>query len=130
MEHRWGRRCSVDVPLWLRYQADQRVQGRMRELSLSGAYIITVARAKVGQSLIIELDAGSTREQTTLAAWVIRQDAQALAIEWQEFAPWPVALILDGGAIAPDPPSGLQQPVGSSADRDSFPEVTALRHEP
>jgi hypothetical protein len=114
MEHRWGKRCSVDLPVLLRLESG-RIEGRVRELSLSGAYLATAARVGAGQSLSIELAGG---ELPPVVAWVIRQDAHGLAVEWQEFAPWPIALTLETATSwAADDPPELPDLVGNSADR-------------
>lgn len=41
MEHRWGRRISVDVGVSVQYRPLGRVRGRLRNLSSSGAFVQT-----------------------------------------------------------------------------------------
>jgi hypothetical protein len=113
MEHRWGKRCRIDLPVGLRIGSGS-IEGRVRELSLSGAYLETVVRVGAGQSLSIEL-AGV--ELPPVAAWVIRQDAHGLAVEWQEFAPWPIALTLETATSLATGRSEMPDLIGNSADR-------------
>jgi hypothetical protein len=114
MEHRWGKRCRVDLHMSLRVGGET-IVGRVRELSLSGAYLATAVRVGAGHSLSIELAGG---ELPPVLAWVVRQDAYGLAVEWQEFAPWPIALTLEtatslAAIVQPEGPDLI----GNSADR-------------
>jgi len=114
MEHRWGKRCRVDLHMSLRVGGET-IVARVRELSLSGAYLATAVEVGAGHSLSIELAGG---ELPPVLAWVVRRDANGLAVEWQEFAPWPIALMLETAtsSAAEDPPE-LPDLVGNSADR-------------
>ena len=113
MEHRWGKRSRVDLHMSLRV-GEQTILGRVRELSLSGAYLATAARVGAGHSLSVELAGG---ELPPVLAWVIRQDAHGLAVEWQEFAPWPIALMLKTTSLAAAEPPERPDLVSNSADR-------------
>lgn len=124
MEHRWGKRCSVDLPVRLQLR-DSCIEGRARELSLSGVYVVTAAKVRVGQSLSVEF-AASGGEQPPVAAWVIREDATGLALEWQEFAAWPIVLMLEA-ATSLAGADGLPDPVSSPADRGRPAYATACR---
>jgi hypothetical protein len=102
------------------------IEGRV--LSLSGAYVATAARVRAGQLLSIEL-AGNGGELPPVAAWVIRQDAHGLAVEWQEFAPWPIALMLETAmSLAAVGRPELPDLIGNSADRSRSVSGPAWRH--
>jgi len=91
MEHRWGHRRPLDLAA--RFSAPTLGGwGRVRNVSLSGAYIETAARLAVAQHLFIEIkwQRDGKTEWSLLSAWVVRRDDRGLGVEWTEFAPWPV----------------------------------------
>jgi hypothetical protein len=88
MEHRWGERMSVYVPVRLDARPKALAPGCIRNASLSGAYIQTSVRLAPGMIVAVELE-GALRapERPTVHAWLVRQDSHGLAVEWCEFAP-------------------------------------------
>jgi len=95
MEHRWGQRCPVDMRVGFSAPVIGG-WGRMRNVSLSGAYLETAARPPQSQRLTMELEwnrEGRT-ERCVLTAWIVRRDDRGLGVEWCEFAPWPVPVLV------------------------------------
>ena len=96
-EHRWGQRCPVDVRVSFRAPLIGG-WGRIRNVSLSGAYIETAARPPQLERLTMDLEwsrEGRT-ERSVLSAWIVRRDEHGFGVEWTEFAPWPVPALLSG----------------------------------
>ncbi len=99
MEHRWGTRMSIRLPVWLGGDPLTLVKGVLRDVSLSGAYIETGGSAPSGNPLLVEIGAAGSpgTDRSVLRAFVVRRDADGLGIEWCEFAAHPIrALLADG----------------------------------
>jgi hypothetical protein len=102
MEHRWGERFTVDLPVRLRSGHRLIGAGRLRNLSISGALVQTELRLTALAPIDVEVRVGSSREM--LEAFVTRQDEGALGIEWLEVGPAVVALVASFvGALAAPP---------------------------
>ncbi|MGA2187923.1 MAG: PilZ domain-containing protein [Steroidobacteraceae bacterium] len=78
MEHRWGKRISVDVPIRLRCRACGMAEGRIVNLSVSGALIRTNAALSLLAQVEILLDDG------ILPSYVTRIDGNGVGVEWCE----------------------------------------------
>lgn len=92
MEHRWGHRLEVNEPVRLRVRGGQWVNGRIRNASISGAFIAT--RLSVTPLAHISVRFPKSRGTRTeelgaqeLEGQVVRSTRTGLAIEWLEFAP-------------------------------------------
>ncbi len=96
MEHRWGERISVYVPVRLDARPRALAPGCIRNASLSGAYIETSARLPPGTLLAVELERLrlESHERCGLRACLVRQDARGIAVEWSEFAPGLIRALL------------------------------------
>lgn len=99
MEHRWGLRYGLDMPVRLERLPNLVAFARLRNVSASGAYIETGAAPTLDSRVLLELgcrvDAGS--ERCRVAAHVIRRDEHGVGIEWCEFAPRPVLTLIATG---------------------------------
>jgi hypothetical protein len=84
MEHRWGERMTVDVPVKVRCGHSPEIAANLCDLSISGALVATDARLPLASRIEVEL-AG-----TGVPAWVVRRDPGRVALEWCELAPRPV----------------------------------------
>jgi PilZ domain len=90
MEHRWGERARVDVPVRLDAGPHSLVSGIIRNVSLSGAYLETRADLSPWTPVFVELPCGLLgrgEPPDRIRAYVIRRDRTGLALEWSEFAP-------------------------------------------
>ena len=103
MEHRWGERRSIYVPVRLDGRPRVLDPGSIRNASLSGAYIQTGASLEPGAFLDIQFERLPLPddEASPVRACVVRRDALGIAVEWCEFAPEPIRALL---AHEPPPP--------------------------
>jgi hypothetical protein len=95
MEHRWGQRFSVDIPAQLGCRPAAIGLGRVRNLSLSGAYVATALRPALFahvEVVISDFDHGS--QSRTLSGFVVRHDAEGFGIEWSQFGSAQIAALL------------------------------------
>ena len=108
MDHRWGHRINLDVPIRVMHPAMSSCgDGRLSNVSLGGALIITSLDSNVGAriQISIPIDLGGTTYESVIDAYLVRRSDTALAIEWAEFAPTDVvdlvrAQPVPSGAIA------------------------------
>lgn len=97
MEHRWGQRSNLRVPVQLLIGDSTPASGSLQNLSVSGAFVRTRWPAPLGTLLELEFPLINTYGQGQLrtAAYVTRRAADGIGIEWYDLAP-PVALALLG----------------------------------
>jgi hypothetical protein len=89
MEHRWGTRVAIHVPV--RISATSLAgAGILRNLSASGAFIETALPIAPLTLVRIEMPRSTARDSRRADAWgfVVRQDVQGVGIEWCDVAPW------------------------------------------
>jgi hypothetical protein len=96
MDHRWGERIQVDFPVRLMARPFAKRDGRLTDLSVSGAYIHTTVRVRPHSQLTVALPATpwARHEAAMICAYVTRRYREGLGIEWCEFAPAPVKSLL------------------------------------
>jgi hypothetical protein len=88
LEHRWGERVRVNIPVHVTAAALPGVDGCMMNLSLSGAFMKSKCELRI-HALIevrIELPPPSPRG-AVVKAHVSRRFDEGVGIEWCEFAP-------------------------------------------
>ena len=91
MEHRWGTRVELDAPAELSTTEGVCTDGRVRNASLSGAFVETSARVPLLSRIALRpLIAGGS----WLDACVVRVEATGLALEWLEPGLHPVSALL------------------------------------
>jgi hypothetical protein len=88
MEHRWGERISVDLPVQLRSTVGFIAAGRIANVSASGALIRTELRLAPLNRIDILIDG------LPVPAFVVRTPSGAIGVEWCEFAPGIVTAVL------------------------------------
>jgi hypothetical protein len=86
MEHRWGRRQSTDVTVEFLARSGKVGNGRVLNISSTGAYLQTAVSLPLNSLVYLEPTApmpvvGNIRR---IAACVVRQDAQGAGLEWCE----------------------------------------------
>ena len=88
MEHRWGQRVTLEVPV--RLYVDGRALGRgvLRNASISGALIETSLELRPFTNLVVTMPTMSeaTAGSHELAACVVRSEPGRLAVEWRDMA--------------------------------------------
>jgi hypothetical protein len=101
MEHRWGKRCPLDLRVTLHLGSGAVVPGRIANVSLSGALVRTGASVPSLSRVVVDLDAGAwhlTRPRL-VPAYAVRDATGEVALEWTEFSPPAVfALLADRGS--------------------------------
>jgi hypothetical protein len=79
MEHRWGERIRLNVPVRL-FSADSASEScLLRNASTSGAFIETEESFSVLKPVEVELPDGSLA-----SAYVVRRTARGVGVEWSE----------------------------------------------
>jgi len=81
MEHRWGHRFSVSIPVRLTLSSGVVVWGRIRDLSASGAFVESVYSLPLSALVTLEL---RNCPVPVLSASVVRLDAEGVGLEWCE----------------------------------------------
>lgn len=94
MEHRWGRRMPCFAAVRLSAGNGATGQGRLRNVSMSGAYLET----SVPLSLFTPVEIAVTRtdgtEAPVLRGCVVRRDAEGVGIEWADIMAGPICPLL------------------------------------
>ena len=89
MEHRWGERIVVDIPVQVSVPPFIIGTGRITNISISGAWISgrfdlpPLARAFI----VFDFSLGGVREALPIACFVARVRAEGMGVEWRELAP-------------------------------------------
>jgi hypothetical protein len=105
VEHRWGKRVSLDLTVTLDWGVSKGLAGRLRDVSLSGGYIQRVRLIPLWAEVYVELQGltGTQGESDRVKGYVVRSEPNGVALEWADFAPRAVRRIVaafDGSAIA------------------------------
>ena len=96
MEHRWGERVTLEVPVRLYLDDAALGRGLLRNVSISGALIETSLELPVFSNLVVALAETGTANPRIheLAVTVVRRMPAGLAVEWRDMAcPAVVALL-------------------------------------
>ena len=109
MEHRWGERVAMNMPIRLTLARAFSVgSGQLSDLSVSGGWIITDQRVRVLSQIGIVLNPGRVTkcDAAVIAAYVTRQCKNGIGVEWCQFAPPTVAELLRSVSVRPFVRSG------------------------
>ena len=103
MDRRWGERIKVDFPVRLMAHPFAKRDGRLTDLSVSGASIKTsaVIRLKSRVEVTLLANCWARHEAVVVHAYVARRYREGVGIEWCEFAPPPVGSLLHSMARRP-----------------------------
>ncbi len=129
MEHRWGKRVTVDIPLRLTGARTYMVgSGQLANLSVSGGFIITGFRVHTLARIDVLLKPGRKPEPeaSAIAAYVARQYKDGIGVEWCEFAPPCVADLLRDISVRPF--ARGNRPNHDLSQRQSHVAVPLLKH--
>lgn len=101
MEHRWGNRTLVNLPVWIS-GVGVFGAGILRDVSISGAFLETSLSLASLKMVRVEVRDRRRQGMAAAAGWgfVVRHDANGIGIEWCD--PVPVALQSDMAGL----PSG------------------------
>jgi hypothetical protein len=96
MDHRWGRRVQVDFPVRVAAHRFAVRDGRLIDLSVSGALIEADLDSRVLSRIqvVILLPGYPRHEAPTVEAYVARKHRHSIGVEWCEFAPRTVRELL------------------------------------
>jgi hypothetical protein len=96
MEHRWGQRVRIDLPIRIKGTAFGRIGARLSDLSLSGAFIEVDLDVRIlCQIKVATIVPHSLAPNTeSLDAHVIRKEYRGIGIEWAGFAPATYRMLL------------------------------------
>jgi hypothetical protein len=96
MDHRWGRRVQVDFPVRVAAHRFALRDGRLIDLSVSGALIEADLDARMLSRVQVTLilPAYPRHEAPTVEAYVARKHGHGIGVEWCEFAPRAVRELL------------------------------------
>jgi hypothetical protein len=107
MDHRWGHRIELDIPVRVMHPVMSRCgTGRLNNVSLGGALIISSLDSNVGARIQVSIPvaADGTTYESVIDAYLVRRSDTAFAIEWAEFAPTEV---IDLVRAQPSPPAAI-----------------------
>ena len=96
MEHRWGQRVTLEIPVTLAVAGRTLGRGVLRNASISGALIETALELPVFSNLVVSLPShGESAPRTAdLHACLVRRAPAGFAVEWRDMAcPSIVALL-------------------------------------
>jgi hypothetical protein len=91
MEHRWGERLTVTLPVRIRAAYGLVGAGMVTNFSVSGAFIVTtlpvalLTRVRVSFASAHRSRRRMRAPRPTFAGLVVRSDAAGFAVEWSEF---------------------------------------------
>jgi hypothetical protein len=91
MEHRWGQRIAVMMPVGL--DGRPHAGSSMRDVSASGAFIETVPLASIYSLLHVTFMVDGS--PYTAPAYVVRVCAEGVGVEWCTFAPQGIRALLE-----------------------------------
>jgi hypothetical protein len=96
MEHRWGERVGLDLPVRITAHPFSVRHGRLINLSVSGAMIKADYDLRVLSRIqvVIEMPHRTRSEAPSVAAYVTRSTKAGIGIEWCEFSPVVVSELL------------------------------------
>lgn len=97
MEHRWGRRIAVDIPIQMA-APDASLMGsaQLANLSITGALIKANFKLRVLSrvQIVFESSVRPQDDALSIAAYVARNHRHGIGVEWCEFAPPAVTELL------------------------------------
>jgi hypothetical protein len=87
-EHRWGARIRVNIPVRIAPPSETAIDGRMRNLSLSGALVTTTLGSPLNSRIAVTLTLPSPFQgDAIIEAHVTRRHNGDVGVEWCQFAP-------------------------------------------
>jgi hypothetical protein len=100
MEHRWGERVGVDLPVRITGHPFSVRAGRLSNLSVSGAFIRAEVEVRLMSRILvsIELPRRPKHDAAMIPAFVARKFKDGIGIEWCEFKPPEVSRLLQASS--------------------------------
>jgi hypothetical protein len=128
MEHRWGKRVQVDFPVRVMAHRFSVREGRLADLSVSGARVKAEFEARLLSriQIAIDLPLWPKHESPVVEAYVTRRYKHEFGIEWCQFAPRAVSELL--GALVKRPHVHLRRRVATGSLTLSRLSAPLLKH--
>jgi hypothetical protein len=128
MEHRWGERVQVDFPVRVTALRFSVRDGRLADLSVSGARVKAELDARILSRLQIALilPLWPKHEAPVIQAYVARKFKDGFGVEWCEFAPPAVAELLR--FVVNRPHTRVRRPTPAASLTISRLSAPLLRH--
>lgn len=82
MEHRWGKRVTTHIPVRLVASGGALGAGRVRDLSVSGAFVETSLPLRPLSWIQLEAQRAAAGRRVRIAACVVRCTPTGVGIEW------------------------------------------------
>ncbi len=98
MEHRWGERSKLNIPVQVDCGPRGVVLAVMRDASASGAFLCTAAQLPLLTSVRVEFRGTAP---PGVEAQVVRRAPDGFGLEWSELAPQAVVDLLNSAHVAP-----------------------------
>lgn len=98
MEHRWGRRIALKIPVRLAIGGGEPMLGQMTNVSISGAFVETPRPMALWTQIEVEVILRhhfASRKPERVAAHVTRRSSGGAGIEWCDLAPPSVRVLLE-----------------------------------
>jgi hypothetical protein len=99
MEHRWGTRIPVDIPVRLVAPRWTALEGQVVNLSSTGALITIGHRVRLLSRLDV-LILPAHAQTVVVPAYVIRQGNEGIGVEWCDYAPRAICELLRTRTLA------------------------------
>jgi hypothetical protein len=101
MEHRWGERFAIELPVRVAVRPFAVRPGRLANLSVSGCAIKVAfdLRLLSRVQVAIALPHQCNHAIPVIAAYVTRKFKDGIGVEWCDFAPRPVIELLRSSAV-------------------------------
>jgi hypothetical protein len=89
MEHRWGQRRDVNRAVHLQTRSGVVAQGRITNVSMSGAFVVSPLPARLYSYVEVQFNAlqHGRRTRVTVEGQVVRRGTAGFGIEWCEIDP-------------------------------------------
>ena len=115
LEHPWGVRSRLDIPVQVDCSSGVVVLGVMRDASVSGAFITTAV--PLPAMTVVKLVPMTTRCQQRggVEAFVVRRTAEGAGLEWCDLAPTSIVELLAPQEAAPVAVEAVNQRIRISA---------------
>lgn len=87
MEHRWGERVPLDLPVRLELAGELLAHARLRNASISGALVTSDSKFPVLATVdVVLISPRAPAGRLVLPACVVRREDGALGLEWRDMA--------------------------------------------
>jgi hypothetical protein len=128
MEHRWGERVQVDFPVRVIAHRFSVRDGRLVDLSVSGALIKADFEARVLSRIQVAIDLSlwPKHDSPVVEAYVARRYKHEFGVEWCQFAPRAVSELLR--ALVTRPHVHLRRRAASGSPTISRLSTPLLKH--